>query len=175
MSINVNARQTLQNVGNYQGTYRYVMLAELYSTLDKNKVINEASIRSGIPQGTINAAWAAIGDVVKAWATEGHSIPIPGLGTMRFSVRATSVADVSEVSKSLITSRRVIFTPNVEIKNELKKTSINITCYDKDGNVVKQVVSSDSGTIEEEEDNTTEEDSGGSDSGDDSGSENPLG
>lgn len=27
--------------------------------------------------------------------------------------------------------------PNVDIKNELKQTAINITCYDKDGNAIK--------------------------------------
>ena len=43
------------------------------------------------------------------------------------------------------------FTPNVEIKDELAKTSINITCYDRDGKVVKRVTSSDDGTVEDNE------------------------
>ena len=81
---------------------------------------------------------------------------------MRFSVRATSVEDVGDVSASLITSRRVIFTPNVDIKNELRKTAISITCYDKDGNVVKQVVSDDKGEVEDDNTNT-----GGDGGGDD--------
>lgn len=77
---------------------------------------------------------------------------IPGLGKMRFGVRATSVADVADVSTSLIHSRRVIFTPSTDIKDELKNTSISITCYDKDGNVVKQVASKDDGQVEPEPD-----------------------
>ena len=139
MAINLKAKQQLMYVGDEsKGTYRFVMSPEIYSRLNEGKVMREAAMRSGIPQGTITAAWAAIGEVIKAWATEGHSVAIPGLGTMRFGVRATSVEDVNEVSTGLITSRRVIFTPSVDIKNELKNTSINITCYDKDGNLIKQ-------------------------------------
>lgn len=152
MAINVKARETMQTVGTYKGQYRFVMQTELYSSLGDEKVMREASVRSGIPQGTINAAWAAIGEVIKAWATGGHSVAIPGLGKMRFGVRATSVADVADVSTSLIHSRRVIFTPSTDIKDELKNTSISITCYDKDGNVVKQVASKDDGQVEPEPD-----------------------
>ena len=139
-----------------------VYQSDRLSKLSQDKVLEEASIRSGISKGTITAAWAAIGQVIRAWATEGHSVPVPGLGTMRFSVRATSVEDVGDVSASLITSRRVIFTPNVDIKNELRKTAISITCYDKDGNVVKQVVSDDKGEVEDDNTNT-----GGDGGGDD--------
>ena len=35
--------------------------------------------------------------VIKAWATEGHSVAIPGLGTMRFGLRAKSVATCAEL------------------------------------------------------------------------------
>ena len=40
------------------------------------------------------------GEVIKAWATEGHSVTLPGLGTMRFGLSAKSVADVNEVKSS---------------------------------------------------------------------------
>ena len=100
MAINLKAKQQLMYVGDEsKGTYRFVMSPEIYSRLNEGKVMREAAMRSGIPQGTITAAWAAIGEVIKAWATEGHSVAIPGLGTMRFGVRATSVEDVNEVSK----------------------------------------------------------------------------
>ena len=56
---------------------------------------------------------------------------------------------MNKVGSDLITMRRVIFTPNVDIKDELKKTSINITCYDRNGELVKRVTSSDDGNIED--------------------------
>ena len=166
MSIKVIAKQTLMKIGTMAGTYRYVLQAQLYNKLAEAKVIREAALRTGIAQGTINASWAAIGEVIKAWATEGHSVAIPGLGTMRFGVRASSVADVSEVSTGLIKTRKVIFTPNVDIKDELKSTSINITCYDKDGNIVKQVTNDDAGTIEEPD---TSDDTGENEGSDNTG------
>lgn len=169
MGIKVKARQMKLAVGPSAGQYRFIMLADIYSTLKEDKVISEAALRSGISKGTINATWEAIGDVIKSWATEGHSVPIPGLGTMRFGVRANSVEKVEDVSTSLITSRRVIFTPSSAIKQELKDTSINITCYDKDGNVIKQVNSADGGTVDEDPDDIgTGSDGGG-------GAEDPLG
>ena len=168
MAIKVIARQTLQKIGKYVGTYRFVMQTQLYNSLTQAKVIKEASLRSGIQKGALNAAWDAIGEVIKAWATEGHSVAIPGLGSMRFSVRANSVENVEEVSSKLITSRRVIFTPSVDIKNELKVTGINITCFDKDGNLVKVVNSSDAGNVEDGEDENTgngTDNQGGTDNG----------
>ena len=134
--------------------WAYVMQAELYSKLSQSKVIQEAAMRSGISKGSINAAWDAIGEVIKAWATEGHSVAIPGLGSMRFGLRATSVSDVNRVGSGLITSRRVIFTPNVDIKEELARTSVSITCYDRNGNIVKRITSTDEGNVEDPEDPT---------------------
>ena len=151
MAIKVKAIERELKVGASAGQYRYMMQADLYNKLSDAKVIQEASLRSGISKGAINAAWDAIGEVIKAWATEGHSVAIPGLGTMRFGVRATSVADVNMVGTDLITTRRVIFTPNSDIKEELRKTSINITCYDRNGDLVKRVTSSDDGDIEDPE------------------------
>ena len=151
MAIKVKAVERNVSFDKTKEKWAYVMQAELYNKLSQSKVISEASLRSGITRGSINAAWDAIGEVIKAWATEGHAVAIPGLGSMRFGLRASSVADVNKVGTSLITSRRVIFVPNTEIKDELAKTSINITCYDRNGEVVKRVTSSDDANIEDPE------------------------
>lgn len=68
---------------------------------------------------------------------------------MRFGVRAKSVAAVADVATNLISARRVIFTPNVDIKDELASTSINITCYDRNGKEIKKVTSTDGGNVED--------------------------
>lgn len=149
MAIKVKARETLIKVGPYQNTYRFVLNAELYSMLSSSKVIAEAALRSGLSKGVMNAAWEAIGNVISAWATEGHSVAIPGLGTMRFGLNAKSVAKVDDVSSELITTRKVIYTPSASIKQELKNTSVSITCYDRDGKIIKTVTSTDDGEVEE--------------------------
>ena len=127
------------------------MMPELYTALNQDKVIKEAALRSGVSKGVMQACWDAAGEVIKAWATEGHSVALPGLGTMRFGLRAKSVDDVNKVKANLITSRRIIFTPDVDLKEELKNTSVQITCYDKDGKEVKRVTSTDEGNVEDPE------------------------
>lgn len=152
MAIKVKAVE--RNVSFEKNTekWAYVLQPELYNKLSSAKVVREAALRSGISKGAINAAWDAIGEVVKAWATEGHSVAIPGLGTMRFGLRSIAVDNVNKVGGELITSRRVIFTPSVDIKEELKRTSVNITCYDRTGEVVKRVISADDADVEEDDD-----------------------
>ena len=162
MALKVKAKEKLQKIGKYADSYRYVMMPELYSTLTQDKVIKEAALRSGVSQGVMQACWDAAGEVIKAWATEGHSVALPGLGTMRFGLRAKSCANVNEVKTSLIKTRRIIFTPDTDLKDELHNTSIQITCYDRNGEVVKRVTSSDPGTVEEPEgDDNGENENGG--------------
>ena len=147
--LKVKANEKLQKIGSFAGTYRYIMAPELYTTLNQEKVIKEAALRSGISKGVMQAAWDAAGEVIKAWATEGHSVAIPGLGSMRFGLRAKSVATVNEVKAGLIRSRRIIFTPTTDLKEELADTAIQITCYDRNGNEVKRVTSADEGIVED--------------------------
>ena len=134
---------------NDPGVYRYVMQPEQYSSLTQKKVIKEAALRSGVSQGVMQACWDAAGEVIKAWATEGHSVALPGLGTMRFGLRSKSVEKVEDVKSNLITTRRIIFTPDVDLKDELKNTAVQITCFDRDGKEVKRVTSDDDGDVED--------------------------
>ena len=132
------------------GVYRYVMKPEMYSTLTQAKVIKEAALRSGVSQGVMKACWDAAGEVIKAWATEGHSVALPGLGNMRFGLRSKAVENVNDVKAGLISSRRIIFTPSTDLKEELAATAIVISCYDRTGKEVKRVTST-SGEIEDPE------------------------
>ena len=140
---------------NDPGVWRYVMQPDLYIALSQDKVIKEAALRSGVAKGVMQACWDAAGEVIKAWATEGHSVALPGLGTMRFGVRGKSVEDVNDVKSSLISSRRIIFTPTVDLKDELKNTAIQITCIDRNGEVVKRVTSTDDAEVEDHENENT--------------------
>ena len=151
---------------NDAGVYRYVMSPEQYSSLNQKKVIKEAALRSGVSQGVMQACWDAAGEVIKAWATEGHSVALPGLGTMRFGLRSKSVEDVNKVKTGLITSRRIIFTPDVDLKDELKNTSVVITCYDRDGKEVKRVTSTDDAEVEDPENENGSTENGGTTNGD---------
>ena len=174
MAIRIIAQRRVLKIGKNPGAKKFVMRPELYTSLTEKKVFTEAATHSGISAGVIKAAWDAAGEVIRTWATEGHSVPLPGLGHMRFGVRSKAVEGLDDVKTSLISTRRIVFTPSVDVKDELKNTAIQITCLDEDGNVLKRVTSGDSGEIEdnENENGTTEngnngstENGGGSNSG----------
>ena len=150
MAIKVIAQRREVKLGK-NPSKKFVMRPDLYVPIAEKKVFQEAATHSGISAGVIKAAWDAAGEVIRTWATEGHSIPLPGLGTMRFGVRSKAVEKLEDVKANLISVRRIIFTPNVDVKDELKNTSIQITCLDEDGNVLKRVTSGDSGEIEDNE------------------------
>ena len=150
MAIKVIAQRREVKLGKNPGK-KFVMRPDLYTPIQEKKVFAEASTHSGISAGVIKAAWDAAGEVIRTWATEGHSVPLPGLGTMRFGVRSKAVESLEEVKTGLISVRRIIFTPNTDVKEELKNTSIQITCLDEDGNVLKRVTSGDSGDVEDPE------------------------
>lgn len=165
MGIKVKAIE--RNVAFEKGKQKwaYVMQADLYGQLTQSKVIEEAAVRSGLAKQVINAAWGAIGAVITAWATEGHSVAVPGLGSLRFGLNSTAVEDVNKVSSSLINRRYIIFVPNADIKEELAKTSVNITCYDRNGKIVKQVTSADKNDTEEGDNKDNPNQGGGTSQG----------
>ena len=153
MAIKVIAQRRELKIGKNPGVKKFVMRPDLYTPIQEKKVFAEASTHSGISAGVIKAAWDAAGEVIRTWATEGHSIPLPGLGTMRFGVRSKAVEKLEDVKTNLISVRRIVFTKN---------TSIQITCLDEDGTVLKRVTSSDSGDIEDNEGSDSTDSQGGS-------------
>ena len=155
MSIKVKAIETdLSHFKDKQGNslgFRYVLKPELYSKLSESKVIAEAALRSGVAKGVMAACWDAAGEVIKAWATEGHSV----------------------AAAKLISTRRIVFTPSVDLKDELKSASVSITCYDRNGEVVKRVTSTDDAEVEDpENENNGGENNGGTNTGGNTGGDN---
>ena len=164
MAIRIIAQRRVLKIGKNPGVKKFVMRPELYTSLTEKKVFSEAATHSGISAGVIKAAWDAAGEVIRTWATEGHSVPLPGLGHMRFGVRSKAVEGLDDVKTSLISTRRIVFTPSVDVKDELKNTPIQITCLDENGNVLKRVTSGDSGEIEDSETSGDDNQNGGTNS-----------
>ena len=163
MAIKIKAIEKKMTVGIHKDTYRYQMQPELYSALTQDKVIREAALRSGVSQGVMQACWDAAGEVIKAWATEGHSVALPGLGTMRFGLSAGTGSNVNDVKTGLIKTRRIVFTPNAGLKQELKDTAIQITCYDRNGDIVRRVTSTSGDVVTEPDvDNVNDNENNGS-------------
>ena len=171
MALKIRAQEKKILVGPNKGQYAYVAQVELYSALSQNKVLEEAALSCGVNKSVLAASWEGLGHVINRWATEGHSVPIPGLGTMRFSVNSQSVEKLEDVSAKMITTRKVVFTPSTDLKSTLASTSVSITCYDRNGDMVKRVTAA--GTpVEGEGDTTGEENETPNDPGSTGGSGN---
>ena len=150
MAIKIKARERLVRFNASEaGDYRYVMQPEIYTTVDQETIMLQVAQRSGLPEYAISSVFKALSEVMAIWATNGHGVPIPGLGSMRFGLRAQAVSDVNKVNTSLIRARRIVFTPSDEIKKLFSSTSISITCYDRNGDIVKRVNSKDDGTVDD--------------------------
>ena len=93
---------------------------------------------------------------------------------MRFGLRSKSVENVNDVKASLITSRRIIFIPSVDLKDELAKTAVQITCYDRNGELVKRVTT-DAGEVEDPEGDETGEGDGKTDGSNENQNQNENG
>ena len=155
MSINIKACERNISFSGTEKKYAYVMRAQCYNRLSQEKVMAQAALNSGMSKSAIRNAATAIAAVVSDWATEGHSVDIPYLGTMRFGLRSQSASTADDVSSSLILSRRVIFTPSTDIKDALSETSVSIECYDRNGTLVKRTRSNDDGTVDTDDADTS--------------------
>lgn len=136
MGIHIKAIEKNISFKKGKEEYAYVMQTSNYNLLDAGKVLQQAALVSGVSLPMLQASWYAIGEVIKTWVTEGHCVAIPGLGNLRFGVRGASFKNPAEADESLITSRRVIFIPNVDIKRALAQTPVTITCYNRKGEQV---------------------------------------
>ena len=138
MALNINSKLTTIKLGPHKDEEMYVMKVNHYNTLNAEKVIQYASDTSNIPKAVLRASWEALGSAITAWTLEGHIVEIPGLGNIRAEVRAKAQSRAEDVSESDIFRRKLLLTPTKEIKDALNATPVNITCYDRDGNVIKR-------------------------------------
>lgn len=136
MAIRVKAKESLQKIGKYKGTYRYVMRVDNYAKVDDKSILTEAAAHSGLSKGQVRAAWESITEIIGIYVTQGLTVSLPGLGTMRMGISAKSTEQAKDVKDKLITRRRIIFTPDVEIKQKVYGASISIGVYDRNGNEI---------------------------------------
>ena len=167
MALKIKAKERLLKFSKNEsdpGFWRYVMVPDLYSTLDQEKVIKEAAIRSGVSEGVMQACWKGAGEVIKAWATEGHSVALPGLGNMRFGLSAKAVADVNDVKTSDLLERilasRYGVTRRVVIRScedAAERTAERLARYDAENRAMQEELFAENLARAEEERKAREE------------------
>ncbi len=149
MSIRIKATETKQKVGVLKDEYVFQLKPQKNNTLELKKVLADASKICTLNPTVITSALEGFAEAMMTWLTEGHSIIVPGFGTMRYSINAKVANTIDEVSPALITKRKIIFTPFPDLKQQLNDTDVIITCYDRKGKELK--------TIKEEKEEATPE------------------
>ncbi len=130
MAINLKAKETLIQVGELKGKYRYVLSTELYNKLPESKVIKEAALQKWREPrrdaGMLGCCRRGNQGMV-------YRRPLRRLfqdwEPCRFGVRAKSVDTVSEVASGLITARTSYLHPKRGYQGGAAGTPIQITCY----------------------------------------------
>lgn len=156
MAVKVNAKETLMKVGKYKDTYRYVMRVDNYAKVDEKNILAEAATHSGLSKGQVRAAWESIKELVGIYVTEGLSVSLPGLGTMRMGISAKSVSESKDIKDKLIKRRRIVFTPDVEIKSKINNAAISIVALDRKGFVIDRKPDNGGNLVPDDDDNMTE-------------------
>lgn len=137
-TLNIKSTQQTIKVGEHKGEDMFVMKVDHYNTMDAKQIVKYASETSCISKSMIMASWEAISQVISTWVMEGHIVEIPGLGNIRAEVRAKAQKDAKDVSVDDVFRRKLLLTPTKEIKDKLNSTTLDITCYDKNGQIVKR-------------------------------------
>lgn len=136
--LKINSKQQTIKVGERKGEEMFVMKVDHYGVYDAEHIIKYVSETQCIPRAQLRAAWEALGQAITTWTLEGHIVEIPGLGNIRAEVRAKAQKNACDVSTNDIVRRKLLLTPTKEIKNALNSTELAITCYDKEGRVVRR-------------------------------------
>ncbi|MCC8145485.1 MAG: HU family DNA-binding protein, partial [Bacteroidales bacterium] len=83
---------------------------------------NRIARSSSLTRGDILNVLSNFLDEMPEYLKDGKSVQLGDFGTVRLSFSSEGVDTLEEVNASLIKNIRVIFTPNIKLKEELRRT-----------------------------------------------------
>jgi predicted histone-like DNA-binding protein len=102
------------------GTKKYYATAVSGGEMTLNKLTNSIEKVSTVSGADIRAVLYAMVDVMKASLEDGQIVRLGDLGSLRISIASNGEATAEKVSAKSIKSARTVFTPGMELKNQLK-------------------------------------------------------
>lgn len=105
---------------------RYVTRPIRYSTIGIDEICDYVASDSTLPRAYVAAVAEGIFKQIEEMLLNGHSIKLPNLGTLRFSLSAKARKTVEEAGATAVYRRRIIFTPSVHLKEAIRSTSLNV-------------------------------------------------
>lgn len=148
MTMNVKAIERQISVGDKRGNYAYVMSPEHQKHMDEKSIFHKAALNTNMNIAAIRTAWLVCSEIIREEVIKGHTVALPGLGSIRLGMKANIVDDIADINSSLIKTKKIIFNPTSKFKNDLESSPINITCYNRNGKIIKKINSENHETIE---------------------------
>lgn len=103
---------------------KYYPIPAYVGELNLDELAERISDASTINVADVSAVLKAFAREMPLFLQNGFIIELEGFGRFRMSFSATGNENKDDVSPSNVTKRRIIFTPNVRIKEKIKNTSL---------------------------------------------------
>jgi predicted histone-like DNA-binding protein len=98
---------------------------KLTGTRDLKNLSKDLSEVSSLSAGDVQNVIANLIDQLPKWLMEGNSVKLDGFGTFRLSLSSTGEATKEEVTAASIKDIYVLFEPDGDIKERVKKTKVH--------------------------------------------------
>jgi predicted histone-like DNA-binding protein len=92
--------------------------------INENDLSKEIVALSSLSRGDVSNVIANVIDAIPKYLLMGKSISLGELGTLRLSLSSEGVEKPEEFNVSMIGKIKVIFTPSVSLKDEVKKVKL---------------------------------------------------
>jgi predicted histone-like DNA-binding protein len=89
--------------------------------VNENELAKEISALSSLSRGDVSNVIANMIDAIPKYLLMGKSVSLGELGTLRLSLSSKGVEKPEEFHVGMIGKVKVIFTPSVSLKDEIKK------------------------------------------------------
>ena len=102
----------------------YVTRSVTLPRIDQKQLLERASANSGINQGVVFAAAAAISNEFENFLMNGHSVEIPLVGSFRFGVNAKATDTEAEAGAGQVYRRKILYVPSKALWRKLQQVSL---------------------------------------------------
>ena len=117
-------------------TEKYVASAVRSGTISFNKLVEQISLRSGLPKATCKVVVETMSESVCTWLLEGHGVSLGNLGYLKPAITCHS-SEIEGTEK--IVRKRVLFLPSKDFKDQVEKMSLDrITTTSTDADEVEE-------------------------------------
>lgn len=103
-------------------TEKYVASAVRSGTVSFNKLVEQISLRSGLPKATCKVIVETMAESACTWLLEGHGVSLGNLGYLKPAITCKS----SEIEgKEKIVRKRVLFLPSKDFKEQMDRMTLD--------------------------------------------------